>query len=46
VRVAVEVPRKLTPRQKELLTEYARLEEEQASSQHRSFLDKVKELFE
>jgi len=45
VQVNVEVPRKLTPRQRELLAEFARLEDEQASSQRRSFLDKVKELF-
>ena len=45
VRVSVEVPRKLSARQKELLAEFAQLEEEQGSSQRRSFLDKVKELF-
>jgi len=46
VRVAVEVPRKLSARQKELLAEFSRIEDEQAGSQRRSFLDKVKELFE
>lgn len=46
VRVAVEVPKKLSARQKELLAEFAQLEDEQASSQRRSFLDKVKELFD
>jgi molecular chaperone DnaJ len=46
VRVQVETPRKLTARQKELLAEFARLDDESASPQRKSFLDKVKDLFE
>jgi len=45
IRVAVEVPRKLTGRQKELLAEFAGLESESAAPQRRSFLEKVKTLF-
>jgi molecular chaperone DnaJ len=48
VQVLVEVPRKLTDRQRELLTEYARTEAINpagSNPQQRSFLDKVKEYF-
>ncbi len=45
-RVTVEVPRKLTARQRELLEELAQIEGESATSSRRSFLDKVKDLFE
>jgi molecular chaperone DnaJ len=46
VRAQVETPRKLTARQKELLVEFMRLDDEHASPQRKSFLDKVKDLFE
>lgn len=46
VRVVVEVPRKLTARQRELLEEFARLDgEEDVHPMTKSFFDKVKELF-
>ena len=48
VQVLVEVPRKLTDRQRELLTEYARTEALNPAGsgpQQKSFLDKVKEYF-
>ena len=45
IRVAVEVPKKLTGRQKELLAEFAGLESDGAAPQRRSFLEKVKTLF-
>ena len=46
VRVQVETPKKLSPRQKELLTELAELEDLAIGSDQKSFLDKVKELFD
>ncbi len=46
VKVAVEVPRKLTPRQEVLLREFAEGEEASATPRRKSFLDKVRELFE
>jgi len=46
VRVQVETPRKLTARQKELLKELAQLESETVTPERKSFLDKVKDLFE
>lgn len=47
VRVAVETPRKLTARQKELLAELAETEENGPSTPERKgFLDKVRELFD
>lgn len=47
VRVQVETPRKLSDRQRELLTELAALDtEHNASPQQKSFLDKVKDLFD
>jgi molecular chaperone DnaJ len=46
VQVFVEVPRKLSQRQKELLAEYAKTEDHQeAHTQRKSFFDKVKEYF-
>jgi molecular chaperone DnaJ len=45
VRVNIEVPRKLTPRQRELLEEYARAGGEDVSPLTKGFLDKVKEMF-
>jgi molecular chaperone DnaJ len=46
VRVAVEVPRKLTTRQEELLREFAEGEEASATPRRKSFLDKVREFLE
>ncbi len=43
VRVVVETPRKLTPRQEEVLRELAEIEHVHVSEQRRSFLDKIKE---
>jgi molecular chaperone DnaJ len=45
VRVVVEVPRRLTARQKELLAEFAALDGEGATPRRKSFLDKVRTLF-
>jgi molecular chaperone DnaJ len=45
VRVHVEVPRKLTGRQRELLEEYARNGGEDVSPLSKGFLDRVKEMF-
>ncbi len=46
VRVIIEVPRKLTGRQRELLEEFARLDgEEDVHPMTKGFFDKVKELF-
>lgn len=45
VRIAVEVPHKLTQRQKELLVEFAKESGEDFKPGHRSFLDKLKETF-
>ena len=46
VRVEVDSPKKLTRRQEELLRELAEIEEENVSPERKSFLAKVKELFE
>ena len=45
IRVLIEVPRKLTRRQKEILTEYQELSEESPGPISRSFFEKVKEIF-
>ena len=45
VRVHVEVPKKLTERQEELLRELAELEERHVSPKRKSFFEKVKEYF-
>jgi molecular chaperone DnaJ len=45
VRVHVEVPHKLTARQRELLEEYARNGGEDVSPLNKGFLDRVKEMF-
>jgi molecular chaperone DnaJ len=45
VRIVVEVPRKLTPDQKELLTAFARTEEENVTPLRKSFLERLKDLF-
>jgi molecular chaperone DnaJ len=46
VRVQIETPRKLGPRERELFTELAALEHQSISSERKSFIDKVKELFD
>jgi molecular chaperone DnaJ len=46
IRVQIEVPRRVSGRQKELLHELMALDEEHGSSQRKGFLDKVRELFE
>ncbi len=45
VRVTVEIPRKLTPRQRELLEEFARCSGDEVSPETKGFFDKVKEMF-
>jgi molecular chaperone DnaJ len=45
VRVMVETPRKLTPRQKELLEEFARIDGADVHPMSKGFFEKVKELF-
>ena len=45
VRVEIEVPKKLTKRQKELLTEFQQIAEETPGPASRSFFEKVKEIF-
>ena len=46
VRVSVEVPKKLTKRQEELLRELAETEEVNVTPQRKSFFDKIKSYFE
>ncbi len=46
VRVVVETPRALSKRQEELLRELAALDEKEVSGRRKSFLEKIKELFE
>ena len=45
VRVHVDVPRKLSARQRELLEEYARNGGEEVSPVNKGFLDRVREMF-
>ncbi len=45
IRVALEVPRKVSARQRELLEELAGLDAESATPRRKSFLEKVKTLF-
>jgi len=45
VRVTVEVPEKLTKKQRELLEQFAALAGEDAHPQSKSFFAKVRELF-
>ncbi len=45
VRIIVEVPRKLTARQRELLEEFARDTRKEVNPLSKGFLDKVKEMF-
>ena len=46
VRVQVETPRKLGARQKELLAELASIENQSLSADRKTFLDKVRDLFD
>ena len=45
VQVLIEVPRKLTERQKQLLKDFAGTEDNNAMPQRKSFLDKLRDLF-
>jgi len=45
VRVTVEVPRRLTAKQRELLEEFARIGGEEVNPLSKGFFDKVKEIF-
>ena len=45
VRIIVETPRRLTPRQRELLEEFTRISGDGASPASKGFFDKVKEMF-
>jgi len=46
VQVLVEIPKKLTDRQKQLLREYAATEDGNALPQRKGFLDKLKDVFQ
>lgn len=45
VRVVIDVPKKLTRRQKELLAEFQQISEESPTSATRTFFEKVREIF-
>jgi len=45
VQITIEVPRKLTDRQKQILREFAETEEARVNAQRKSFLDKIKGMF-
>ena len=45
VQVLVEIPKKLTEKQKQLLREFASTEDHTALSQRKGFLDKLKDVF-
>jgi len=45
VEVVVETPRNLTPRQEELLREFAEIEHEQVSPRRKSFFEKLRDYF-
>lgn len=45
VTVRVEVPKKLSNRQKELLKEFEEISQDETHPEHKSFFDKVRELF-
>ena len=45
VQVIVEVPTKMTPRQEELLREFAELEKKNVSPRQKKFFEKMKEFF-
>jgi molecular chaperone DnaJ len=46
IRVKVEIPAKLTPKQKELLEEYAKISGEPLDAEGSGILDKMKNMFE
>ena len=46
VKIMVEVPKKMTPKQRELLEEYARTSGEEVDDGNSGFFDKVKNIFE
>ncbi len=46
VRVVIETPKKLSPRQEELLREFAKTEDLQVGPQRKGWFDKVKEMFD
>jgi molecular chaperone DnaJ len=45
VEVVVETPRHLTPRQEELLREFAEIEHEQVSPRRKNFFEKLRDYF-
>ncbi len=45
VRVVVETPTRLTPRQRELMEEFAKISGEETNPQSSSFFDKVRQVF-
>jgi molecular chaperone DnaJ len=45
IRILIEVPKKLSRRQRELLSEYQRLSEESPGPITRNFFEKVREIF-
>ena len=45
VQVYIEVPRKLNARQRELMEEYARIEQSEVTGQRKNFIDKLKDYF-
>ena len=45
MRITVEVPEKLTRKQRELLEQFAAISGEDAHPQSKSFFDKVREMF-
>ena len=45
VEVVVETPRHLSPRQEELLREFAEIEHEQVSPRRKSFFEKLRDYF-
>lgn len=45
VKVSVEVPKKLSNRQKELLKEFAEISQEETNPENKGFFDKVREIF-
>jgi molecular chaperone DnaJ len=45
IEITVELPKKLTPRQRELLEEFAREAGEEVSPASKGFFEKMKEMF-
>ncbi len=46
VRVSIEVPKKLSPKQEELLREFAKTEKVEVRPRKKGFLDRIKDIFE